>query len=204
LRTLTPAGGVESVQRMRFSEDSSSIAVNYMQDPAQTSGTVMHRGVVKIWDMKTRTERQTISPDEVPSVTGFSQDGRVFATASSMGAVSLWDAQSGNKLFDLTSSPMKPMTNLPPFPQPGGGRRPNMNIAMPNMADIANMMTNVIGTMAAGTMNGKVSATTFSPDGRVIAVGGLDAKANVDIAAMMSGAMNQKPKKGSKQQNPAD
>jgi len=202
LRALTPAGGVESVQRVRFSEDGALIAVNYMQDPMRNGGSVMQRGVVKIWDVKTGTERQTITPDEVPSVTGFSQDGKILATASSTGAVSLWDIQTGSKLFDLTSSPMKSISNVMQFPQ--GGRRPNMNVQMPNMADIANMMTNVIGTMSAGTMAGKVSATTFSPDGRLLAVGGLEAKSNVDVAALMNGAMNQKPKKGSHQQNPAD
>ena len=79
------------------------------------------------------------------------------------------------------------------------GQMPNM----PNMADIAGMMTNVIGTMSAGTMGRSVTSLAFTNDGRTLATGGVDSKANIDIAAMMSGAMSgQKPKKGSKTPDP--
>jgi WD40 repeat protein len=76
---------------------------------------------------------------------------------------------------------------------------------MPNVADIAAMMTNALGTMSAGTMGQSVTSLAFSTDGRTLVTGGVESKANIDIAAMMSGAMSgQRPKKGSKAPDPAD
>ncbi len=76
---------------------------------------------------------------------------------------------------------------------------------MPNMADIAAMMTNMMGSMSAGTMGQTVTSLAFSADGRTLATGGVESKANIDFAAMMSGAMSgQRPKKGSKTPDPAD
>ena len=72
-----------------------------------------------------------------------------------MGQISLWDVQSGSKLRDLTfvaagcvhsSDAIKP------------GQMPTM----PNMADIAAMMTNMIGTMSAGTMGQTVTSLAFT------------------------------------------
>jgi uncharacterized caspase-like protein len=64
---------------------------------------------------------------------------------------------------------------------------------MPNMADISAMMTNVMGTMAAGTMGRTVTSVSFSRDGKILASGGIETKSNFDMAAMMSQATgNQK------------
>jgi hypothetical protein len=75
--------------------------------------------------------------------------------------------------------------------------------SMPNMADIASMMTEVMGTMAAGTMGRSTTSFSFSPDGRVLAAGGVESKANVDMAALMAGATGQR-QKGQKQKPPTD
>jgi hypothetical protein len=80
-----------------------------------------------------------------------------------------------------------------------------MPVNIPNMADMAAMMENVLGTMSAGTMGRKVTSVAFSPDNRVLATGGVETKSNLDIAGLMSGAMNPKRQKNSKQpQDPAD
>src|SRR6185369_3020726 len=76
-----------------------------------------------------------------------------------------------------------------------------------DMAGIAAMLTTTLGTLAAGTPGRSVTSLAFNSDGRVLATGGVESKANIDIAAMMTGAMNpraQKPKKGAKQPDYAD
>lgn len=196
LSTLTPSGEAGTVMRVRFNVDGTMLAVTYgqleMQQPSP--GAVTRGSQVKIWDVKSGREVRSIAVGDIPAEAEFSADGRTIATIGSMGQIALWDAQSGNRR-ELTSSPMAAMTNMRNM-KPG---------QMPNMNEIAAMMTNVLGTMSAGTMGRSVTSVAFSPDGRILATGGVESKANVDIAAMMSGAMSgQRQKKGSKQPDPAD
>lgn len=200
LHTLAPPANTGMVQRARYSADSAMLAVIYMPDYSQqqTATPTSHtqNNQLKIWDVKTGRELRTLTTGDVPSDVDFSADGRVLATVGAMGQTTLWDVQSGSKLRDLTASPTAPTANL--------GNLANIKPGqMPNMADISAMMTNVFGTMSSGTMGQK--ALAFSVDGRTLATGGFESKANVDFAAMMSGAMSgQRPKKGSKQPDPAD
>ncbi|HKS09249.1 MAG TPA: caspase family protein [Pyrinomonadaceae bacterium] len=200
LFTLTPSGDAGVVEKMRFSADGTMLAVVHGavdQGQVPTGPTSYMRGSqVKIWDVKTGRELRALAVNELPNEVDFTADGRVAATIGSMGQISLWDVQSGSKLRDLTSSPMAAFT--PPQIKPG--KMPTM----PNMADIAAMMTNVMGTMAAGTMGRTVTSLAFSPDGKILVTGGVESKANIDIAAMMSGAMSGKRPKGSKTPDPQD
>ena len=204
LFTLTPSGDAGVVDRMRFSPDGTMLAVVYgsvERGQTQVSPTSYMRGSqVKIWDVKSGRELRSIAANELPSDADFSSDGRVVATIASMGQVVLWDVQSGSKLHELRSSPMASFT--PPQIRPG------QTPTMPNMADIAAMMTNVMGSMAAGTMGRTVTSLAFSPDGKILVTGGFESKANIDIAAMMtgatSGAKGGKRPKGSKTPDPQD
>jgi WD40 repeat protein/uncharacterized caspase-like protein len=200
---LAPSGEVGVVQKMRFSSDGTMLAAVYGasdDQKAPTGPSSFARGSqVKIWDVKTGRELHSLTSSDIPSEVEFSPDGRVVATIASMGQISLWDVQSGSKVRDLTSSPMGAFTA--PVIKPG--QMPTM----PNMADIAAMMTNVMGSMAAGTMGRMVTSLAFSPDGRVLVTGGVESKPNIDLAAMMSGATSGKPpkrQKGSQPQDPAD
>src|SRR6185369_8403839 len=131
----------------------------------------------------------------------FTPDSKQIVTIGATGQIVQWDVQSGSKLRELATSPMSRMT-APVF-------KPGQMPQMPNMADIAAMMTNTLGGLAAGTMGRNKTSLAFSSDGRTLAIGGFEAKANIDIAAMMSGAMRgqmsgKKPKKGSPQPDPSD
>ena len=198
LQKLTPAGDVGQIQRLRFSADSSLLAVIYGPlENQQPSPTVSFtRGAqVKIWDVKTGRELRSIEPSELSMEAEFTANARSLVILG-MGHISLWDVQSGSKLRDLTASPMSAFTA--PVIKPG--QMPTM----PNMADIAAMMTSTLGTVSAGTMGQSVTSAAFTSDGRTLATGGVESKPNIDIAAMMNAAMNPRQKKGSKQPDPAD
>jgi WD40 repeat protein/uncharacterized caspase-like protein len=199
LFTLTPSGDAGPVSRPSFSKDGTMLAVVYSavedQHPTQTSFT---RGAqVKLWDLKTGRELHSITTGDIPMEAEFSADGRSIAVIGGMGQLSLWDVQSGSKLRDLSASPTASFT-------PPTSIKPGQMPTMPNMADIAAMITNTLGGMAAGTMGQKVTSLAFTSDSKILATGGFESKANIDIAAMMSGAMNPRQKKGSKQPDPAD
>ena len=199
LFTLTPAGETGPVQRTSFSADGTMLAVVYgaVEDQRPAPGSFTRGAQVKIWDLKTGRELRSLTPGEIPMQAEFSADGRSLAIIGGMGQLSLWDVQSGSKLRDLSSSPManfKPPTAIKPGQMP----------SMPNMADIAAMITTTLGTMSAGTMGQSITSLAFTSDNKLLATGGVESKANIDIAAMMSGAMNPRQKKGSKQPDPAD
>jgi len=201
LYQLAPSGETGTVDKMRFSPDGTMLAVVYsaveLQGQAPVSPTSYARGSqVKIWDVKSGRELRSLVSNEIPNDAAFNADGRVIAMMGPMGQVSLWDVQSGSKLRDLTSSPMSSIT--------APVMRPGQMPQMPNMADIAAIMTNMMGGIAAGTMGRTVTSFAFSPDGRTIVTGGVESKANIDVAAMMSGAMSGKKPKGSKSSDPQD
>lgn len=212
LQQLTPSGETGVVQKMRFSADGQLLAVVYGPSDDQrvapgNPASYTRGSQVKIWDVKSGHELHSLVTGSIPNEAEFSSDGSVIATIGSgiglMSSISLWDVQSGSKLRDLTTAPQT-STFTPPVFNSGKIKRGQMP-QMPNMADISAMMTNVMGTMSAGTMGRTVTSMAFSPDGKTLVTGGVESKANVDIAAMMSGAMSgKKPKKGSPQQDPAD
>ena len=198
LHTLKPSGSAAIiVQRLRFSPDATVLAVTYGQDYSQpqTATSVSHLQAtpLKLWDVKTGRELRTLVSTYTPIDAVFSRDGRAIATIGQMGEISTWDAQSGSKLRDLTSSPIIGMTQgINP-----GNIKPGQMPTMPNMSDLTAIMNNSFGMISSGTMGQKSLA--FSGDGRVLATGGFESKANIDFAAIMSGAMSgQRPQKGSK------
>ncbi|HCX29960.1 MAG TPA: hypothetical protein DHU55_09370, partial [Blastocatellia bacterium] len=216
VQTLAPATGEGVVQRASFSPDGTMLVVNYTASEAQmkkprTPGQFgSNENQVKIWDVKSGRELHTLALANSPSEAGFSSDGRVLAILGSMGEISLWDTATGNKLRDLTSSPMANLSQMMNGINPGqlGNMKPGKSGSMPQMPDmnaIAGMMTNMMGSMSAGTLGRSVTSVTFSPDGQTLATGGVESKSNFDLAALMNPAAGQKSqKKNSKPPDPEE
>src|SRR4030095_9859530 len=108
---------------------------------------------VKIWDLKTGRDLRTLTPPDTTIEARFSEDGRWAVVIGQKGGISLWDITTGDKIRDLTSAPMASTPTAGPynarsFPNIKRGQIPN--IPMPNLAEIQTMMTNLMGSMAAG------------------------------------------------------
>ena len=206
LHALSRANFDGGVERVRFSRDGRSLAVIYTAAQGVQQIGRLPSSEVKIWDAVAGREIQTLSLSMSPVEADFSSDGKMLATVSSQGEITLWDVASGSRLRSLTTSagqsfdPMSMMKNMPTPGQVKRGQMPNMQ-NMPNMDQINSMITNTLGSMTAGTMGRNVSSVTFSRDGSVLASGGIEAKSNFDMAAMMNQATTQK--KGKNQPPPS-
>lgn len=199
IQTLSRANFDGGVERVCFSRDGHSLAVIYTAAQGVQQIGRLPSSEVKIWDAVTGAEIQTLLLNMSPVEAAFSSDGKMLATVTSQGEITLWDVTSGSRLRALTTSAgqsFDPMSMVKNMPTPGQMRRGQMpNIQMPTADQMNSMITNMLGTMTAGTMGRNVSSVTFSRDGSVLASGGIDTKSNYDMAAMMNQARNQKPKK---------
>ncbi len=205
LQTLTGPGASAGVEKVYFSQDGHTIAVTYMASQGAQAIGRMPSSEVRIWDGLTGREIQTLNLSFSPAEVRFSPDGQTIATVALQGEITLWDLASGKRLQALTNAPGQtgnpyPLPTISPLPNPGKIKRGQIpTIAnMPNMADLAAMMTNMMGAMSAGTMGRTVTSLSFSPDGKILASGGVESKSNFDPAQMMAQATNPKRPKNQK------
>jgi WD40 repeat protein/uncharacterized caspase-like protein len=199
LQTLTRANFDGGVERVRFSRDGHSLAVIYTTARGVQQIGRLPSSELKIWDPIAGREIQTLLLSMSPAEVEFSSDGKLVATVTTQGEITLWDVMSGSRLRSLSTTAAQawdPMSMMKNMPAPGQMRRGQMpNIQMPTMDQMNSMLTNTLGAMTAGTNGRNVSSVTFSRDGSVLASGGIETKSNLDMAAMMNQAKNQKPSK---------
>lgn len=212
-QTLTRSAAGGGVERVSFNQDGRLLAAMYLETENSQRGQT-YAGVpssqVKIWDVTVGREVQTITLGSSPTKVGFSADGKSLITVAGQGEVVMWDVASGNRLRAFAApaaATPNPLGNLGTMPNigslPNMGKRgsvPNMP-AIPNMGDVNAMITNVLGTMTSGTMGKNVTSIAFSPDGRVLATGGVESKSNFDMGAMMNTATQKGSKGKGKQTN---
>jgi WD40 repeat protein/uncharacterized caspase-like protein len=210
LQTLSRANFDGGVERVRFSRDGRSLAVIYTTAQGVQQIGRLPSSELKIWDAVAGREIQTLLLSTSPVETGFSSDGKMLATVTSQGEITLWNVASGSRLRSLSTSagqtfdPMSMMKGMPTSPsQIKRGQIPNMQ-NLPNMDQMSSMITNMLGTMTAGTNGRNVASVTFSRDGGVLASGGIESKSNFDMASMTGQATNQKRGKNQPQPNTDD
>lgn len=205
LQTLSRANFDGGVERVRFGRDGRSLAVIYSVSQGVRTIGRLPSSEVKIWDAVTGRELQTLLLSTSPVEAGFSSDGKMLATVTTQGEITLWDIASGSRLRSLTTSAgqsFDPMSMMKNMPTPGQMRRGQMpNIQTPTMDQMNGMITNMLGAMTAGTQGRNVTSVTFSRDGRVLASGGIESKSNLDMAAMVNQAGTQK--RGKNQPQPS-
>jgi WD40 repeat protein/uncharacterized caspase-like protein len=204
LQTLTRANFDGGVERVNFARDGRVLAVSYMASQGVQMIGQLPSSELKIWDAVAGREMQTLTLSTSPVETRFSSDGKLIATVNTQGEITLWDVASGSRLRSLTTSagqtfdPTSIMKGMPTPGQMKRGQIPNMQ-NLPNMDQMNSMITNMLGTMTAGTMGRNVTSLTFSRDGSVLASGGIESKSNFDMGAMMGQASgNQKRPKNQK------
>ncbi len=208
LQTINGPSGVAAVEKDYFSPNGHDIAVTYMQTQGAQSIGRMPSSEVKIWDAQTGRNIQTLTLTLPPAEVGFSPDNQIVATVAQQGEITLWELASGQRLQALTSAPgqTNPYSriNAMPTATPGKMNRKQMQTMianMPSQAELTAMMTNMLGSLSAGTAGRTVTSLSFSPDGKILASGGIEAKSNFDPAQMMSQATN--PKKSKNQNLPS-
>ncbi|HXT62366.1 MAG TPA: caspase family protein [Pyrinomonadaceae bacterium] len=191
LQTLVSSakGGIE---RARFSPDGKLIAAFSSPGGTPTLASI-NSNEVKIWETSSGRQVQSLNVGLAPSDVAFSDDGQWLITFQGQGEVAMWSVASGSKARTLKSSPMANMGNLANMRNPG---------QMPNMADLNNMVNDMLGSVAAGTMGRSVTSVAFNPDGRIVATAGTESKSNLDLNAIMNNSRNQKPSR--KNQDPND
>src|SRR5256886_2937913 len=91
LQTLTPANTSGGVERVYFSPDGRSLADVYMVSQGVQMIGRLPSSELKIWDVTTGQETQTLLLSTSPVEAGFRSDGKALATVRTQAGINLWE-----------------------------------------------------------------------------------------------------------------
>ena len=150
-------GHTYGVSTLAFSRDGKTIATG--------NGLDSRVNTVRLWDVDTGTEKNTLTTGPVKSV-AFSPDGKTIATADGRDPVRLWDVDTGTEKNTLTTGGVENVVFSPD----------GKTIATADGRDTVRLWSVTFGVeMKVFTgYKGNVYSIAFSPDGKTIAGGGSD------------------------------
>ncbi|MYA69013.1 S8 family serine peptidase, partial [Candidatus Poribacteria bacterium] len=151
-------GHTHGVSTLAFSPDGKTIATgNSLVDTWANT--------VRLWDVDTRTEKNTLTTGLVKSI-AFSRDGKTIATTDGRDEVRLWDVNTGTEKNPLTTGSVEKVAFSPD----------GKTIATADAGGLVRLWSVTFGVeMKVFTgYNGQVRSIAFSPDGKTIAGGGSD------------------------------
>jgi WD40 repeat protein len=145
---------------------------------AQRSGGLESQ--IKVWDVATGKELRTLPASDfgTPQVF-FSGDGRRLVSLG-MNEATLWDVATGAQVYK-TGPPAAGPSGIAGLMSGQGGFDPAQM-----MAGVAAAMA----SMSSGAGGRTVTSGTFSPDGRLLALGNVETRTDFDAAGLMRAAMS--------------
>jgi WD40 repeat protein len=152
-------------------------------------------GRAQLWDMAAKRPLSEPLPMEKVALAVFSANGRWLATADTLGAARVWHVPSGEPMGQVCHASRDLWYGLRPEDKPGGGTLPKVGIVAAPMQRIylhpegrfivcpvgsarnsMGIISVLTGQFSGHTIqhDGDISCIAFSPDGQLIATGGLD------------------------------
>lgn len=181
-QTLAPAADVGAVQRVSFSHHGDFLIATYSsgEERGRLSRSRTHSATsenhLKIWNVKTGRELNSIALNNPLADEELSADGRMLATLDSMGQVTLWDAGTGRSLRSLAIPSLESPTRFTSITFSPDG----VTLATGGMGEVA--LWDTASARQVGTLKGQPKTVTqlaFGRDGRLLASGDEDNRISI-------------------------
>ncbi|MDQ6652611.1 MAG: hypothetical protein M3Y84_07685, partial [Acidobacteriota bacterium] len=199
------AGGIENqvkIWDVKVGRELRTLMLGYSATEAgfsadgHTVATLGSMGQISLWETASGSKLRDLTSSPMANLGAFGNMANMgnLGNLGSLGSINPGSGPgSGPNSGRPGSKNSRSVPNMPSMP------------AMPSMADMTGMMTNIMGTMSAGTMGRTVTSLAFSPDGKILATGGVESKSNFDqMMSAQIGQMGQPGQKQSRNQKPPD